>query len=72
MGSDGIGTRRGEKGAERTSDKDEKDGANWCKRSKYDPRPRRKTFGETVPTDGERKRRYVIPSSRGRAKRTQR
>ena len=35
----------GEKGAERTSDKD---GANWCKRSKYDPRPRRKTFGIVV------------------------
>lgn len=43
VGSDGIGTRRARREQSgRAIRTDEKDGANWCKRSKYDPRPRRK------------------------------
>lgn len=49
VGSDGIGTRRARREQSgRAIRTDEKDGANWCKRSKYDPRPRRKTFGIVV------------------------
>lgn len=49
VGSDGIGTRRARREQSgRAIRTDERDGANRCKRSKYDPRPRRKTFGIVV------------------------